>query len=355
MRARGSSALQRAQGSGGIRLSFSLLLIFASAACATPRIAWEELPEAPIAFVYRTSEEGRRLADLLDPNRDGRREYDTPLERYSVLELGKLGEVFGAPEERLAELHHLSGRMAMLVPVSQEFTLVDAALRGARPLAFSRDRERLLFMSQRERRPQIFELSLSSQEVRPRSQGPAAHPLADYGPKDRLVFAEVRPGPDGIRARIVAMAADGGGERVVSEGPLDSDPTWSPDGAWIVFVRRLSKNELAIAVAPAEGGEARIIARGGMDPVFTPDGAWIVYSAQTPLGRRLWRMRPDGSGKLPLGDGMYEERNPAVSPDGAFVAFVAEVEGHQRLYVRRFNGTGDRLLLEDGDGTYPVW
>jgi TolB protein len=40
--------------------------------------------------------------------------------------------------------------------------------------------------------------------------------------------------PDGVR--IYVMAADGSGERAVTDaGWVDQDPTWSPDGNWIAF------------------------------------------------------------------------------------------------------------------------
>jgi Tol biopolymer transport system component len=66
-------------------------------------------------------------------------------------------------------------------------------------------------------------------------------------------------------------------------------------------------------------------------------------------------MRPDGSGRTPLGKGAHDERSPAVSPDGRFVAFIAEESGLDRLFVRRMDGSGDRILLGDGAVAWPVW
>src|SRR5690606_1332051 len=94
----------------------------------------------------------------------------------------------------------------------------------------------------------------------------------------------------------------------------------------------------------------------GGNPVFTPDGAWIVYVARTTRGHRLFRVRPDGTGRTPLGAGVQEENHPAVSPDGRYVAFVVtETTRRERIWVRRIDGTGDRPLLTSGDGSVPVW
>ena len=71
---------------------------------------------------------------------------------------------------------------------------------------------------------------------------------------------------------------------------------------------------------------------------------------------RLWRIRPDGSGRAPIGRGMRQEARPAISPDGRLVAYVAsESRPRRHLYLRRLDGTGDRILFADGDGQYPVW
>jgi Tol biopolymer transport system component len=97
----------------------------------------------------------------------------------------------------------------------------------------------------------------------------------------------------------------------------------------------------------------------GRDPVFTSDGAWVVYSQQHHGQWRLWRMRPDGSGKGAIGSPgtseTYDEIRPAVSPDGRFLVYVSLENQRERLRIRRFDGSGDRPLLQAGDASDPVW
>ena len=113
---------------------------------------------------------------------------------------------------------------------------------------------------------------------------------------------------------------------------------------------------LAVVALDDPDAKPRVFGRG-LDPVFTPDGAWIVYTAKTTKGQKLVRVRPDGSGRAPVGTGPDDENHPAVSPDGRYVAYVVkDPTKRERLRVRRFpDGTGDRPLVETGDATTPVW
>jgi Tol biopolymer transport system component len=124
-----------------------------------------------------------------------------------------------------------------------------------------------------------------------------------------------------------------------------------------VYETRAPDGLPAIALLQPLEGTPKILARG-RDPVFSPDGQWIVYSQRLAAGQRLWKMRPDGSGRLALGEAppdIGEERHPAVSPDGRYVVYVAAREGRHALRIRRMDGGGDREFFEAGDGLMPVW
>ena len=94
----------------------------------------------------------------------------------------------------------------------------------------------------------------------------------------------------------------------------------------------------------------------GQHPAFSHDGKWVAFAAPYQRELRIWRIRPDGTGRAPIGRGMRHEARPAISPDGRVVAYVAAEDAPRRhLYLRRFDGSGDRILFSDGDGEYPVW
>jgi Tol biopolymer transport system component len=93
----------------------------------------------------------------------------------------------------------------------------------------------------------------------------------------------------------------------------------------------------------------------GRDARFCGDGEWIVYSAPIRRGKKLWRVRPDGSGRSPIGAGVLDEKAPSCSPDGRFLVYGVSEEHRERLYLRRFDGSGDTLLYADADAWHPVW
>ncbi len=327
------------------------------AGCAGNAVRLAQLPEAPLAVVYRPPEIARRRAELLADREERRRKAEAELRRRArgIFDLERVGELFGraAPPD----LRRLQGRVVLLHPRTGEIEGLPGLLPGDLPLDWSADHRRLLFASVRRGGPQLFELDLGSGEVRPLTTG-SDHPWGRFGPDGRLVVVEVR-GTDEEPTMRVAVTEPGGGRAVaLTPGPTDWAPVWSPGGRQIVYVGALSGGESGILSVRLEGERAsppRVLARGGMDPTFTPDGEWIVYAAETPRGFRIFRMRPDGTGKIAVGRGLREERRPRVSPDGLFVAFVSMEAGRERLLVRRLDGRGEGRLLEDGDGAFPVW
>lgn len=130
----------------------------------------------------------------------------------------------------------------------------------------------------------------------------------------------------------------------------------SPDGKRVVY---LSANK--IWVADRDGGGARQISPGdAMDgePSWSPDGRTIIFSTITAEsdGRwELWTMRPDGTDRTRLGDGVRGEQ-PVYSPDGSRIAFVEQSEpraaGYSAIYVADVDG-GDAELVAAGSA--PDW
>jgi hypothetical protein len=320
--------------------------------CAGPGIDLASAPDAPIAIVHRTREESDRRSDLLD-----RAQGRTPASTLERMRVADLGAWLGLGPDPAARQLALLGRLALLDPRTGAVERVDAALGGARPHCWSADRERLLFSGLvRGQDPQLMEYRRATGEVRSLTHGPLLHPGGCYGPGERQVWVEARPGPAGHEARLVLAPEAGGEPRVLTDGPADVAPVWSPRGDVIAFQRRDPEGATGIAVVDPAGGPVRLVARG-KEPAFAPSGDWIVYSAQQRGRWRLWRMRPDGSGKLPLGEGTLDEHDPSVSSDGRFVVFVGQEKDsvRERLFVRGFDGRGDVPLIDRDEGSHPIW
>jgi Tol biopolymer transport system component len=324
-------------------------------ACLGPSFQIRDLPEESIALVYRTREESERRAEILARSKE---KPKPRLPGQGRLRLEELGDFLGlgrTAEEKRADF---LGRMALLNPRTGEVETLRFAPRGARPLCWSPDRRRLLYVAALPgaSAQQVFEYDRASGEVHPIARGPYHYLGASYGPDGRFALARLDPreGATG-RSRIFVTRPGGGGAQPVTPGPVDSWPVWSPDGSVVAYSSLDEAGKPVIrSVQPLSGDEPRFVTRG-LEPSFSPEGDWLVYTAKRRGRWAIWRVRPDGSGKLPIGSSAQNERDPTFSPDGRFVVYVAEDKEHQRLMVRSLDGSGNRPLLGSGDGLLPVW
>jgi Tol biopolymer transport system component len=334
----------------------ALLLVVSPLACQHSRIPKQELPAAPIAIYYRTPEQSRRHAQAAD--RDQQAEHGAKavpgiarLDALTSLMRGVLG-LAGAADDPAR------GRLALLDPRSGKVSVVAEALRGSVPLDWSADHTRLLFAQVIGDAVQLFELYRARETVRQLTRGPLSHVQGCYGPEGRIVAVETEADGAETRSRLVESAPRGAPPfEPISEGPADYSPTCAPAGGGVAFVRAASTaaaQEIWIA-PPSRELPARRLTRG-REPRFDASGEWIVFSAPLRSGWQLWRMRPDGSARAPLGSSRRAAASPTLSPDDRLVAYVSSEEpSHRYLYVRRFDGSGDRILYAHSDVEYPVW
>jgi Tol biopolymer transport system component len=337
------------------------LAALVATACAARGVPDAELPETPIAIVYRTPEDSRRRADELADQASGgptQRIDPLTLEPEAVarvkdiagyLRLVMTGSA-GDPEER-----RFPGRLALLHPRSRRIEVLTSAWPGAVPQAWSPDRRRLLFTQLVDEYAQVFELDAVAGDVRPITRGPAVHPAGCHGPDHSIVIMSARVVDGGVESRIELREPGRPEARALTPGPLDYAPTCAPDGSAVAYVSRTPRGAESVMIrALAEEAEPRWLGPG-RDPRYCADGEWIVYSAPSRRGLRIWRVRPDGSGRAPVGQGALDETTPACSPAGDLVVYGVTEEYRDHLYVRRFDGSGDRILFADGGASHPVW
>lgn len=332
------------------------IALLAAACAGRTALHAEDLPSAPIAIVYRDPETAKRYAELL-----GRKKSDSG--GAGIMRVEDLPKLLGRNEGDL--FHQTAGRLALLDPPSAKVTPLDIAPRGTDAPRWSPDHTRLGFVHWNEGVPESRIWDRATGDVVRVDLGGDPVAGAAPGPGGRVAAVRAESGRGATNLRIWILEP-GQPPRALSPGPADSSPTWSPDGRQVVFVRRTPEEGDTIAALDLDAPEdsaPRTLARGS-GPAFTPDGAWIVYAANTHKGARLFRMRPDGSGKLRLGREVNDqttESQPAVSPDGSYVAYVAETTSiddktsTKLLRVRRFDGSADRELLGDGEASVPSW
>jgi len=98
------------------------------------------------------------------------------------------------------------------------------------------------------------------------------------------------------RTRLYRLSLEGGDPTpLTAEGVDATEPSFSPDGSRLAFVRKEEKKEGQLALLSLEGGEAEVLTDfplGVNDPRWFPDGnriafvGWVLADAPTPEGTK---------------------------------------------------------------------
>jgi Tol biopolymer transport system component len=173
-----------------------------------------------------------------------------------------------------------------------------------------------------------------------------AVPITVARPAGRLAFSYTFDAS--IAAQIYTSAPDGTDIRQVTTGPRSADhPSWSPDGARIVFDRAVSDTASGIFVVNADGSNAVEIAASGNSPTWLPDGriafmcsAGVCVTDANGANARTLIPRADAADAF--------DYDFTWSPDGSMVAFTHEsdITGDpwNQVYVMNADGSGVRRL-----------
>jgi TolB protein len=185
---------------------------------------------------------------------------------------------------------------------------------------------------------------------------------------DRILMTRLGP----VQTTLLISAADGSGERTLTEGALDYNPGWSPDGKWIVFTSERNGSADLYRVRTDGSALERLTDDPAYDDqaAFSPDGRQIVFVTTRANGTAdLWTLDVATKRAKPLTSGPGGDFRPAWSPDGKWIAFSSDRESslpmakgrweHLHLvdiYLVKPDGSGLKRLSSHGNfcGT-PKW
>ena len=188
-----------------------------------------------------------------------------------------------------------------------------------------------------------------------------------------LLFTRFRYGYNEGPSSLLRLTLRDGVVTTLVEG-VDADNVNLPGSSWnaasgqIVFSSDREETE-EIWIVPAAGGSPRRVTRHRAppyygEPSFAPDGAWIVFEAGTSRdeSRRgsIWKIRPDGREltRLTAGpDAGTDDRQPNWSPDGSRILFQRREPGMSgwRIFTIAPDGSALEQVTEGPFDTDASW
>jgi dipeptidyl aminopeptidase/acylaminoacyl peptidase len=186
--------------------------------------------------------------------------------------------------------------------------------------------------------------------------------VANVGGRRNLWVAEPAPNSKGYVSQQITHYADDDGQEI-------NTPQWTPDGAYLVYVRGDSARgedhpvpnpaglpkgaQQQLWIVSAAGGEPRLLGEG-RTPAVSPDGKQLAYTQKG----QVWTTRLDDPKARP--QQLLQTRGSAEgllwSPDGTRLAFVSDRDDHSFIAVYSVASNAVTYLdpSTDLDGD-PVW
>jgi Tol biopolymer transport system component len=151
-------------------------------------------------------------------------------------------------------------------------------------------------------------------------------------------------------------------------GGWNDSPLWSSDGTQIVFSsNRNGKFDLYRKPANGSASEELLLKtdENKLPWTLSRDGRYLIYGVtQNFAGGRqeLWVLPLQGDRTpFPFSRTPFDQSAAEFSPDGRWVAYSSNESGRHEVYVREFTmppaptETGEKWLISNGGGEYPVW
>lgn len=131
-------------------------------------------------------------------------------------------------------------------------------------------------------------------------------------------------------------------EELLRDDDLNSYAQMSPNGELIVFDKWQDNDEDNGEIYVLELATRKLLRlTENQDiydgyPTWTPNGQWIVYASEVGDNFKLFRIRPDGSGRQQVTFGPGSDARASISPDGTRILFNRDVDDNINIMLSAF-------------------
>lgn len=136
-------------------------------------------------------------------------------------------------------------------------------------------------------------------------------------------------------------------------------PFWSNDREWLYFTSLVDgANGVELYRMRTDGSDPEYLTdvAGFFEPSFSPDGEWIVHTSWEDGDSEIYRIRPDGSDRQQLTYNETQETAVGFSPDGQWILFEGGNFGNLELFRMHPDGSNVQQLthnqVEEHEATY---
>ena len=145
--------------------------------------------------------------------------------------------------------------------------------------------------------------------------------------------------------------------RITFSEAIDTEPSFSPDGKWLLFTSDRGGSAQIYRV-PVAGGPAERLTFDGTNnfsPRVSPDGKSFVFSHYVD-GVFYIAIQDFATGQMQILTGGGWEKKPSFAPNGKLVLFATESQGRGILATVSIDGrVRQKMVAQRGDIREPIW
>jgi TolB protein len=131
------------------------------------------------------------------------------------------------------------------------------------------------------------------------------------------------------------------------------------EGQYTVAFASFAPLNSAVFIADADGNHARVLVEHSAldsNPSFSPDGRWVLFTSRRDGSAEIYRVQLDGAGLERLTHDPAFDDQAVMSPDGNHVAFVSSRSGQADIWILDLRTKRFRNLTNHPGGDYrPAW